>query len=321
MLVFFRSLLVFLLGAVVGAVALLIFLPTFSVTFSNRPDNRGVAKPAPVKPAPVKVEEKPAEPIKPAEPVAKVEEKPAEPAEPTKPEEPVAVKPPMKETPAEPVAKPEEPVAVKPPMKETPAEPAKPEEPVAVKPVKPAAEEKIDFTLLNGRPIFWPAAVVVTTATSTPLMEKGAKVADIPLDVGTTLQVSKVLGDGALLVRAQGMQFEIDYRLTDFDAVVRKKIQDVVDAGSKVPPPFKSAPVYVPPIAPMPVVPPQPVKPAPVAPPATGPSSTSPATKPSPTRPSGGSLDDKMNSLFGRRMSDEEKADAKAAEKKKAPAK
>jgi hypothetical protein len=316
MLVFFRSLLVFLLGAVVGAVALLIFLPTFSVTFSNRPDNRGVAKPAPVKPAPVKVEEKPAEPIKPAEPVAKVEEKPAEPAEPTKPEEPVAVKPPMKETPAEPVAKPEEPVAVKPPMKETPAEPAKPEEPVAVKPVKPAAEEKIDFTLLNGRPIFWPAAVVVTTATSTPLMEKGAKVADIPLDVGTTLQVSKVLGDGALLVRAQGMQFEIDYRLTDFDGVVRKKIQDVIDAGSKVPPPFKSAPVYVPPIAPMPVVPPPPVKPAPVAP-----SSTSPATKPSPTRPSGGSLDDKMNSLFGRRMSDEEKADAKAAEKKKAPAK
>jgi len=274
MLAFFRSLLVFLLGAVVGAVALLIFLPTFSVTFSNRPDNRAGAKPAAVKPAPVKVVEKP------AEPVAKVEEKPAE-----------------------------------------PAEPAKPEEPVAVKPVKPAAEEKLDFTLLNGRPIFWPAAVVVTTATSTPLMEKGAKVADIPLDVGTTLQVSKVLGDGALLVRAQGMQFEIDYRLTDFDAIVRKKIQDVIDAGSKVPPPFKSAPVYVPPIAPMPVVPPPPVKPAPVAPPATGPSSTSPATKPSPTRPSGGSLDDKMNSLFGRRMSDEEKADAKAAEKKKAPAK
>jgi hypothetical protein len=117
------------------------------------------------------------------------------------------------------------------------------------------------------------------------------------------------------------MQFEIDYRLTDFDAIVRKKIQDVIDAGSKVPPPFKSAPVYVPPIAPMPVVPPPPVKPAPVAPPATGPSSTSPATKPSPTRPSGGSLDDKMNSLFGRRMSDEEKADVKAAEKKKAPAK
>jgi len=274
MLAFFRSLLVFLLGAVVGAVALLIFLPTFSVTFSNRPDNRAGAKPAAVKPAPVRVVEKP------AEPVAKVEEKPAE-----------------------------------------PAEPAKPEEPVAVKPVKPAAEEKLDFTLLNGRPIFWPAAVVVTTATSTPLMEKGAKVADIPLDVGTTLQVSKVLGDGALLVRAQGMQFEIDYRLTDFDAIVRKKIQDVIDAGSKVPPPFKSAPVYVPPIAPMPVVPPPPVKPAPVAPPATGPSSTSPATKPSPTRPSGGSLDDKMNSLFGRRMSDEEKADAKAAEKKKAPAK
>jgi len=298
MLAFFRNLLVFLLGAVVGAVALLIFLPTFSVTFSNRPENRAVAKPAPVKPTPVKTEEKPAEPVaKPAEPVAKVE------PEPTKPEEPVAVKP---------------------PMKETPAEPAKPEEPVAVKPAKPAAEEKIDFTLLNGRPIFWPAAVVVTTATSTPLMEKGAKVADLPLDVGSTLQVSKVLGDGALLVRAQGFQFEIDHRLTDFDAVVRKKIQEVIDAGSKVPPPFKSAPVYVPPIAPIPVIPapaPKPTAPAPAPAPSTGPSSTSPATKPSPTRPSGGSLDDKMNSLFGRRMSDEEKAAAKDADKKKAPAK
>ena len=295
MLAFFRNLLVFLLGAVVGAVALLIFLPTFSVTFSNRPENRAVAKPAPVKPTPVKTEEKPAEPDKPAEPVAKVE------PEPTKPEEPVAVKP---------------------PMKETPAEPAKPEEPVAVKPAKPAAEEKIDFTLLNGRPIFWPAAVAVTTATSTPLMEKGAKVADLPLDVGSTLQVSKVLGDGALLVRAQGFQFEIDHRLTDFDAVVRKKIQEVIDAGSKVPPPFKSAPVYVPPIAPIPVIPAPAPKPTATAPaPSTGPSSASPATKPSPTRPSGGSLDDKMNSLFGRRMSDEEKAAAKDADKKKAPAK
>ncbi len=324
MLAFFRGLLVFLLGAVVGAVALLLFLPTFTVTFSNRPENRPVAKAAPAKPAtPAKVEAQPAEPVKPAEPVAKVDAKVDDkPAEPAKVEEPVAVKPPMKETPAEP-AKVEEPVAVKPPMKETPAEPvAKPEEPVAVKPAKPSAEEKIDFTLLNGRPIFWPAAVAVTTATSTPLMEKGAKVADLPLDVGTTLQISKVLGDGALLVRAQGFQFEIDHRLTDFDAVVRKKIVEVIDAGSKVPPPFKSAPVYVPPIAPIPVIPP--AKTTVVAPtpaPATGPSSASPATKPSPTRPSGGSLDDKMNSLFGRRMSDEEKAAAKDADKKKAPAK
>lgn len=319
MLAFFRGLLVFLLGSVAGAVGILLFLPTFSVTFSNRPENRPVAKPAPAKPAtPAKVEEKPAEPAKPVEPVAKTEEKPAEPA---KPEEPVAAKPPMKETPAEPVAKPEEPVAVKPPMKEVPAEPVakteeKPAEPA--KPAKPVAEEKIDFTLLNGRPLFWPAAVAVTTATSTPLIEKGVKVADLPLDVGTTLQISKVLGDGALVVRAQGFQFEIDHRLTDFDAVVRKKIQEVIDAGSKVPPPFKSAPVYVPPIAPIPVIPaPKPTVVAPTPPPATGPSSASPATKPSPTRPSGGSLDDKMNSLFGRKMSDEEKAEAKAAEKKK----
>jgi hypothetical protein len=314
MLAFVRGLLVFLLGAVVGAVGILLFLPTFSVTLSNHPDNRpvAVAKVEPIK-APVPAElAKPAEPVKPAEPLAKVEDKPAEPvaktedkpAEPAKVEEPA--KPAMKEAAAEP-AKPAEPVAK---VEDKPAEPAKP----AAKP----SDEKIDFTLLNGRPVFWPAAVAVTTATSTPLMEKGAKVADIPLDVGTTLQVSKVLGDGALLVRAQGLQFEIDHRLTDFDAVVRKKIQEVIDAGSKIPPPFKSAPVYVAPIAPIPVIPtpaPKPVAPTPA--PATGGASVSPATKPSPTRPSGGSLDDKMNSLFGRKMSEEEKADAKAADKKK----
>ncbi|NBX35453.1 hypothetical protein EBR16_08885, partial [bacterium] len=47
MLAFFRGLLVFLLGAVFGAVGILLFLPTFSVTFSNRPENRAVAKVAP----------------------------------------------------------------------------------------------------------------------------------------------------------------------------------------------------------------------------------------------------------------------------------
>lgn len=319
MLAFFRGLLVFLLGAVVGAVGILLFLPTFSVTLSNHPHNRPVAA-AKVEPAKVVAPAepaKPAEPIKPAEPVAKVEDKPAEPvaktedkpAEPAKVEEPVA-KAPMKEAAAE-TAKPAEPVAK---TEDKPAEPAKP--------AKSTTEEKIDFTLLNGRPVFWPAAVAVTTATSTPLIEKGVKVADIPLDVGTTLQVSKVLGDGALLVRAQGLQFEIDHRLTDFDAVVRKKIQEVIDAGGKIPPPFKSAPVYVAPIAPIPVIPAPAPKPAAVTPaPATGGASASPATKPSPTRPSGGSLDDKMNSLFGRRMSEEEKADAKAADKKKTPAK
>ena len=319
MLAFVRGLLVFLLGAVVGAVGILLFLPTFSVTLSNHPDNRpvAVAKVEPAKVVTPAEPAKPVEPVKPAEPVAKTEDKPAEPvakvedkpAEPAKVEEPVA-KAPMKEAVAE-AAKPAEPVAK---TEDKPAEPAKP--------AKSGVEEKIDFTLLNGRPVFWPAAVAVTTATSTPLLEKGVKVADIPLDVGTTLQVSKVLGDGALLVRAQGLQFEIDHRLTDFDAVVRKKIQEVIDAGGKIPPPFKSAPVYVAPIAPLPVIPAPAPKPAAVTPaPTTGGASASPATKPSPTRPSGGSLDDKMNSLFGRRMSEEEKADAKAADKKKTPAK
>ena len=114
MLVFFRHLMVFLLGALVGAVAILFFLPTFSATFSNA-SNGAVAN--------VK------EPAKPAEPVAKVEE-PAKPAEPVaKTEEPAK--------PTEPVAKVEEPAK---PAEEAPPEPAAaPETTPAVPGAEPAA--------------------------------------------------------------------------------------------------------------------------------------------------------------------------------------
>lgn len=304
MLAFIRYLMVFLLGGIAGAVGILFFLPTFSATFTNGPaGSRPVAK----------VEE----PAKPAEPVAKVEEpaKPTEPVakveEPAKPAEPVAkVEEPAK--PAEPVAKVEEPAKPAEPAKPMAEEPAKPTEPVAKAPTKGDADKKLDYAALNSRPIFWPPSVLVTTATSTALMEKGKKVADIPLEVGAVLQVSKVLGDGMLEVRAQGMKFEIDNKLTDFDAGVRRKIADLADKGSTVPPPYKGEKPYIPPIAPLPTAPAPVVKtpdPAPATttekPAVPAPTTTKPATRPR------DNLDDKMNSLFGRKMSDEEKAEAK----------
>lgn len=290
MLAFFRHLMVFLLGALVGAMAILLFLPTFSATFSNASIG-----------AVAKVEE----PAKPAEPVAKVEEpaKPAEPVakteEPTKPTEPVAkVEEPAK--PAEPVAKVEEPV--------------KPAEAVAKVETKAKADssQKLDYTALNARPIFWPPSVLVTTATSSALMEQGKKVADIPLAEGSVLQISKVLGDGTLEVRAQGFKFEIDQKLTDFEAGVRRKIAELADKGSTIPAPYKTDRPYVPPIAPLPTAPAPVEKPTPFV---TEKPTPAPTTTP-PTR-SKDTLDDKMNSLFGRKLTPEESAEAA----KKKPAK
>ena len=295
MLAFFRHLMVFLLGAIVGAVAILFFLPTFSATFTNAPIG-----------AVAKVETpKVVEPAKPVETVAKVEEtvKPAEPV--AKVEEPVKA--------AEPVAKAEEPAKPAEPAKPVVEESAKPTETVAkTEPKgKSDANQKLDYAALNARPIFWPPSVLVTTATSTPLLEKGQKVADIPLDVGAVLQLSKVLGDGTLEVRAQGLKFEIDQKLTDFEAGVRRKIAELADKGSTIPAPYKGDKPYVPPIAPLPTAPVPVEKPAPVA--AEKPAPTTPATAAptkSTTRPKD-TLDDKMNSLFGRKATPEEAADAK----------
>jgi hypothetical protein len=304
MLAFFRHLMVFLLGALVGAVAILFFLPTFSATFTNT--SMGAV---------AKVEE----PAKPAEPVAKVEEpaKPAEPVakveEPAKPTEPVAkVEEPAK--PAEPLAKVEEPAKPAEPGKPMVDDAAKAAEAVAKIEPKPKADsnQKLDYTALNARPVFWPPSVLVTTATSAALMEKGKKVADIPLAEADVLQISKVLGDGTLEVRAQGLKFEIDQKLTDFEAGVRRKIAELADKGSTIPAPYKTDRPYVPPIAPLPTAPAPVEKPTPAV---TEKPTPAPTTKP-PTR-SKDTLDDKMNSLFGRKLTPEESAEAA----KKKPAK
>jgi hypothetical protein len=289
-----RSLLIFFFGVLVGALVILLAVPSFSITVTSVP--KVTTTPVAVLPA---VVEKPVEKVAPAkvevaeksEPVKVAEEK-----APTKSEELVA--------------KVEEPVKVQ--MAETKAPEAKTEvvakeEPAPVKEAtKPAANQKLDFAALNSRPIFWPASVQVTTATSTPLLEKGQKVADIPLNVGSVLQISKVLGDGALEVRAQGLKFEIDSRLTDFDSAVRKRIAELADKGSTIPPPFvqPTSPNYVAPIAPPPgriTLPATATTPAPAGTPAATTTPAAPAdttTKPKPKD----KLDDKMNSLFGRRV-------------------
>ena len=213
---FFRGLLVFLFGAIVGAGGILFFTPSFNVIVS-----RSGSVPKPIE---VAVAQAPA-----ALPVV-----------------PVATKatPPPAPAPA-------------------PASTAVAAAPVAAAPVALAATEPaIDFKSISEHLILWPTSVTVKTATTVPVMADGKKVQDLALDVGTLLQVSKVLADGSLEARAKGAKFEIKSTLTDFSAELGKRVSELVAKGVKIDSPFAPAAVAMTPVA-APAVTPAP--PAPVA--------------------------------------------------------
>ena len=194
---FFRGLLVFLFGAIVGAGGILFFTPSFNVIVS-----RSGSVPKPIE---VAVAQAPA-----ALPVV-----------------PVATKatPPPAPAPA-------------------PASTAVAAAPVAAAPVALAATEPaIDFKSISEHLILWPTSVTVKTATTVPVMADGKKVQDLALDVGTLLQVSKVLADGSLEARAKGAKFEIKSTLTDFSVELGKRVSELVAKGVKIDSPFAPAPV------------------------------------------------------------------------------
>ena len=210
---FFRGLILFLFGAIVGAGGILFFTPSFNVVVSRNP---GAAKPIELAstPAPAVV------PAAPATPVAK----------------PVAAT-----------------AVVAKPIEVAPA-PA----PAAVAPAAPvAAEPTIDFKSISEHLILWPTSVTVKTATIVPVLVDGKKTQDLALDVGTVLQVSKVLADGSLEARAKGAKFEIKSTLTDFSVELGKRVSELVAKGAKIDSPFASAPTATPatPAAPAPAVP------------------------------------------------------------------
>jgi len=208
---FFRGLLLFLFGAIVGAGGILFFTPSFNVVVSR---SESVARPVEVATAPAPV-------VRPVVPAA------------TKVTSPVA-------TPAPTV------VAVAPPPA-TSGAPA-------------AAEPAIDFKAISEYLILWPTAVSVKTATTVPVIVDGKKVQDLALEVGTVLQVSKVLADGSLEVRAKGAKFEIKSTLTDFSVELGKRVSELVAKGVKIDSPAVIWPPAMTPVAPA-VVPPATVAP------------------------------------------------------------
>jgi hypothetical protein len=136
---------------------------------------------------------------------------------------------------------------------------AKPSAPIA--PAVPAADPAIDFKSISEHLILWPTAVSVKTATTVPVIVDGKKVQDLALDVGTVLQVSKVLADGSIEVRAKGAKFEIKSTLTDFSTELGKRVSELVAKGAKFDSPFATGPVAMTPVAPA-DAPPAPIVPA-----------------------------------------------------------
>lgn len=195
---FFRGLLLFLFGAIVGAGGMLFFTPSFNVVVSRAP---GARKPVEFASAP----------------------------------SPVVVQAPV-------VAKAAEPVAPS-----APAVPEKTKADVAVAPVAPAApaatEPAIDFKSISEHLILWPTTVSVKAATTVAVLVDGKKVQDLALEAGTVLQVSKVLADGSLEVRAKGAKFEIKSALTDFNAELGKRVAELVAKGTKFDSPYPVAAV------------------------------------------------------------------------------
>ena len=196
---FFRGLLIFLFGAIVGAGGILFFTPSFNVVVSRS--------------------ESAAQPIE------------------------VAVA-------SAPVVAPV--VTAAPKVTSPVATPASTDVAVAPAPAAPAAAEPaIDFKAISEYLILWPTAVAVKTATTVPVIVDGKKVQDLALEVGTVLQVSKVLADGSLEVRAKGAKFEIKSTLTDFSVELGKRVSELVAKGVKVDAPFVAGPVAMTPVAPV----------------------------------------------------------------------
>jgi len=199
---FFRGFLLFFFGAVAGGAGVLFFSPSFNVVVSRGPDAEKPVAHA-VAPAPVVVPVSP----KAAEPVA-----------------PVAVAVASTPAPAPVVAAP------------APA-PA-----TAIPDTTAAAEPALDFKSISEHLILWPNSVTVKAATIVPVMANGQKVQDLALEAGAILQLSKVLADGTLEVRAKGAKFEIKSALTDFRVELGKRVSELVAKGTKIDVPFPVAP-------------------------------------------------------------------------------
>ena len=137
-----------------------------------------------------------------------------------------------------------EPVATK------PAAPA-PTNVATAKPATPAAsvtsaaptptEPALDFAAISRHLILWPTAVTVKTPTIVAVNVEGQKPQDLALEAGAVLQLTRVLPDGKLEVRAKGTKFEIKSTFTDFAVELGKRVSELVAKGTKFDSPYPTS--------------------------------------------------------------------------------
>ena len=246
-----RAIILFIGGVIVGAAAVLLIAPGFTVVVTRAPsEQKAMVASAPALVFPLVAVRGPS-----SAPAVVAEVKPA--AEPVK------------------------------------AEPAKVEPVVNSDTTKLAMEAAnrppaLDFKAISEHFIFWPKSVTVTTATTVQLAEDGKKTGELALAVGTVLSLSKVLADGQLEARARGAKFEINSIATDFDGALRNRVAELKEKGASFAAPYLAEAM---PAATALAV-------ATVA--APGPdAAVSAATPAGPKAPL--TLEDKVNTLFGRK--------------------
>ena len=147
----------------------------------------------------------------------------------------------------------------------------------------------MDFAYLSKNLITWPTAVTTKSATTVAVVVDGKKVQDLALEAGAVLQLTKVLADGNLEVRAKGAKFEIKSTLTDFTAELAKRVAELVSKGTKLDSPLAASAVAVS------------AEPAPA--PIPEPAAPAPAVAAKPKGPL--TLEERVNVLFGKKPAEE----------------
>lgn len=195
MIAFFRLLAAFLVGGVIGAVAVLYLQPTFSIVVTNAP--AGVTTLVDAHPPVVDEPEFTPPPTPVSAPVAGGRPAPAAPA------------------------------------------------------AASSAQAPIDYAQVVGRPAFWPSEVQAVVPSVITFGEEGKKTEEMRIAAGAILQLSGVQPDGTLELRAQGRKFTLHAKFTDFDALVRKKAQELIAraSGGTSPAPAPAAPAPAPVVA------------------------------------------------------------------------
>jgi 2-oxoglutarate dehydrogenase E2 component (dihydrolipoamide succinyltransferase) len=252
---FFRGLLLFLFGALAGAAGILFLTPSFQVDV-RRGDTA----------------------VKPLDLGSRVATSTPAPAAPAPTPTPAKAAAPA---PATTVA-----------VKHAPAASAAPTAPAAA---GSSAEPTLDFAAISRHLVLWPTAVTVKKPTTVAVVVEGQKPQDLALETGAVLQLTRVLANGQLEVRAKGAKFEIASTATDFAAELGKRVTELVAKGTKFDSPYPAA------------APGAAAEPAPVAPVAAAPAPVAVVPKGPLT------LAQRIDVLYGRKAPEPEATPAPAA--------